>query len=159
MQPLSVGTQAPDFSLSDQDGNQVRLADLRGKKVLVYFYPKAMTPGCTTQACGLRDVNAELAALNVAVLGISPDPAKRLKKFEERDGLNFRLLADEDHGIADAFGVWGPKKFMGKEYDGIHRLSFLIDEEGKICHRFDKFKTSDHHRVVLDLIKGQSAGA
>lgn len=154
MQPLSAGTLAPDFSLSDQDGNPVRLSDLRGKKVLIYFYPKAMTPGCTTQACGLRDVNSELAALNVVVLGISPDPAKRLKKFEERDSLNFRLLADEDHTVADAFGVWGPKKFMGKEYDGIHRLSFLIDEEGKIVHRFDKFKTSDHHQVVLDLIKG-----
>ncbi|EIM1709063.1 thioredoxin-dependent thiol peroxidase [Aeromonas dhakensis] len=154
MQPLSAGSLAPDFSLSDQDGNQVRLADLRGKKVLVYFYPKAMTPGCTTQACGLRDVNAELTALNVVVLGISPDSAKRLKKFEERDNLNFRLLADEDHAVADTFGVWGPKKFMGKEYDGIHRLSFLIDEEGKIAHRFDKFKTSDHHQVVLDLLKG-----
>lgn len=154
MQPLSAGSLAPDFSLSDQDGNQVRLADLRGKKVLVYFYPKAMTPGCTTQACGLRDVNAELTALNVVVLGISPDSAKRLKKFEERDNLNFRLLADEDHAVADAFGVWGPKKFMGKEYDGIHRLSFLIDEEGKIAHRFDKFKTCDHHQVVLDLLKG-----
>ncbi|MHC6655644.1 thioredoxin-dependent thiol peroxidase [Aeromonas salmonicida] len=154
MQPLSAGTLAPDFSLSDQDGTPVRLSDLRGKKVLIYFYPKAMTPGCTTQACGLRDVNSELAALNVVVLGISPDPAKRLKKFEERDSLNFRLLADEDHAVADAFGVWGPKKFMGKEYDGIHRLSFLIDEEGKVVHRFDKFKTSDHHQVVLDLIKG-----
>ncbi|OCA60331.1 thioredoxin-dependent thiol peroxidase [Aeromonas piscicola] len=154
MQPLQAGTQAPDFSLPDQDGNPVRLADLRGKKVLIYFYPKAMTPGCTTQACGLRDVKSELTALNVVVLGISPDPAKRLKKFEERDSLNFRLLADEDHAVADAFGVWGPKKFMGKEYDGIHRLSFLIDEEGKVVHRFDKFKTSDHHQVVLDLIKG-----
>ena len=154
MSPLEAGTQAPDFSLSDQDGNQVRLADLRGKKVLIYFYPKAMTPGCTTQACGLRDVNSELAALNVVVLGISPDSAKRLKKFEERDNLNFLLLADEDHAVADAFGVWGPKKFMGKEYDGIHRLSFLIDEEGKVAHRFDKFKTGDHHQVVLDLVKG-----
>ncbi|MGE6294471.1 thioredoxin-dependent thiol peroxidase [Aeromonas media] len=154
MQPLQVGTQAPDFSLSDQDGQQVSLSSLRGKKVLIYFYPKAMTPGCTTQACGLRDVNSELAALNVVVLGISPDPAKRLKKFEERDSLNFRLLADEDHAVADAFGVWGPKKFMGKEYDGIHRLSFLIDEEGKVVHRFDKFKTSDHHQVVLDLVRG-----
>ena len=154
MQPLSAGTLAPDFSLSDQDGNPVRLSDLRGTKVLIYFYPKAMTPGCTTQACGLRDVNSELAARGVVVLGISPDPAKRLKKFEERDSLNFRLLADEDHAVADAFGVWGPKKFMGKEYDGIHRLSFLIDEEGKVVHRFDKFKTSDHHQVVLDLIKG-----
>ena len=151
---LSAGDAAPDFTLTSDTEEQVSLADLRGKKVLIYFYPKAMTPGCTTQACGLRDVNSELAALNVVVLGISPDPAKRLKKFEERDSLNFRLLADEDHAVADAFGVWGPKKFMGKEYDGIHRLSFLIDEEGKIVHRFDKFKTSDHHQVVLDLIKG-----
>ena len=154
MQPLQVGTQAPDFSLPDQDGQQVSLSSLRGKKVLIYFYPKAMTPGCTTQACGLRDVNAELAALNVVVLGISPDPAKRLKKFEERDNLNFRLLADEDHAVADAFGVWGPKKFMGKEYDGIHRLSFLIDAEGKVAHRLDKFKTRDHRQLVLDLVKG-----
>ncbi|MDX7876178.1 thioredoxin-dependent thiol peroxidase [Aeromonas veronii] len=154
MQPLQAGSPAPDFSLLDQNGNQVSLAGLRGKKVLVYFYPKAMTPGCTTQACSLRDVNAELAALNVVVLGISPDPAKRLKKFEERDQLNFTLLADEDHAVADAFGVWGPKKFMGKEYDGIHRQSFLIDEEGKIAHHFDKFKTSDHHQVVLDFLKG-----
>jgi len=154
MQPLQTGSPAPDFSLPDQNGNPVTLAGLRGKKVLVYFYPKAMTPGCTTQACSLRDVNAELAALNVVVLGISPDPAKRLKKFEERDQLNFTLLADEDHAVADAFGVWGPKKFMGKEYDGIHRQSFLIDEEGKIAHHFDKFKTSDHHQVVLDFIKG-----
>ncbi|WP_111873510.1 thioredoxin-dependent thiol peroxidase [Aeromonas bivalvium] len=154
MQPLSAGANAPDFTLPDQDGQTVSLSGLRGKKVLVYFYPKAMTPGCTTQACGLRDVNAELAALNVTVLAISPDPAKRLKKFEERDSLNFRLLSDEDHAVADAFGVWGPKKFMGKEYDGIHRLSFLIDEAGKIVHRFDKFKTSDHHQVVLDFIKG-----
>ena len=154
IQPLSAGANAPDFTLQDQDGQPVSLSGLRGKKVLVYFYPKAMTPGCTTQACGLRDVNAELAAFNVTVLAISPDPAKRLKKFEERDSLNFRLLSDEDHAVADAFGVWGPKKFMGKEYDGIHRLSFLIDEAGKIVHRFDKFKTSDHHQVVLDFIKG-----
>ncbi|MFM4824634.1 thioredoxin-dependent thiol peroxidase [Aeromonas bivalvium] len=154
MQPLSAGANAPDFTLPDQDGQPVSLSGLRGKKVLVYFYPKAMTPGCTTQACGLRDVNAELTALNVTVLAISPDPAKRLKKFEERDSLNFRLLSDEGHAVAEAFGVWGPKKFMGKEYDGIHRLSFLIDEAGKIVHRFDKFKTSDHHQVVLDFIKG-----
>lgn len=152
--PLSAGAMAPDFTLQDQDGQPVRLSDLRGKKVLVYFYPKAMTPGCTTQACGLRDVNTELATLNVEVLAISPDASTRLKKFAQRDSLNFRLLSDEDHAVADAFGVWGPKKFMGKEYDGIHRLSFLIDEEGKIVHRFDKFKTSNHHQVVLDFVKG-----
>ncbi|PJG59309.1 thioredoxin-dependent thiol peroxidase [Aeromonas cavernicola] len=154
MSPLQAGSQAPDFTLPDQHGHPLQLASLRGKKVLVYFYPKAMTPGCTTQACSLRDVNAELAALNVVVLGISPDASKRLKKFEERDQLNFTLLADEDHAVADAFGVWGPKKFMGKEYDGIHRVSFLIDEEGRIVHCFDTFKTSDHHQVVLRYLQG-----
>ena len=154
MQMLQAGAQAPDFTLPDQNGNPVSLQDLHGKKVLVYFYPKAMTPGCTTQACSLRDVQAELAAHNLVVLGISPDSAKRLKKFEERDRLNFTLLADEDHAVADAFGVWGPKKFMGKEYDGIHRISFLIDEQGKVAHVFNKFKTSDHHQVVLDYLAG-----
>ncbi|ENY73456.1 thioredoxin-dependent thiol peroxidase [Aeromonas diversa] len=154
MQMLQAGAQAPDFTLPDQNGNPVSLQDLRGKKVLVYFYPKAMTPGCTTQACSLRDVQADLAAHNLVVLGISPDSAKRLKKFEERDRLNFTLLADEDHAVADAFGVWGPKKFMGKEYDGIHRISFLIDEQGKVAHVFNKFKTSDHHQVVLDYLAG-----
>ncbi|MGL5029989.1 MAG: thioredoxin-dependent thiol peroxidase [Aeromonas sp.] len=154
MQPLQAGNPAPDFCLPNQQGQQVSLADLRGKKVLVYFYPKAMTPGCTTQACALRDIHPELAALNVVVLGISPDAAPRLQKFAQRDQLNFTLLADEDHLVADAFGVWGPKKFMGKEYDGIHRISFLIDEEGNIVHCFDKFKTSNHHHVVLDFLKG-----
>jgi len=154
MQPLVAGNPAPDFTLPDQNGNPLQRSSLLGKKVLVYFYPKAMTPGCTTQACSLRDINAELAAHNVVILGISPDPAKRLKKFVERDQLNFTLLADEDHAVADAFGVWGPKKFMGKEYDGIHRQSFLIDETGNIAHHFDQFKTSDHHQVVLDFIKG-----
>ena len=154
MQMLQAGAQAPDFTLPDQNGNPVSLQDLHGKKVLVYFYPKAMTPGCTTQACSLRDVQAELAAHNLVVLGISPDSAKRLKKFEERDRLNFTLLADEDHAVADAFGVWAPKKFMGKEYDGIHRISFLIDEQGKVAHVFNKFKTSDHHQVVLDYLAG-----
>ncbi len=153
MHNLTSGSPAPDFSLPDQNGQPVTLQDLRGRKVLVYFYPKAMTPGCTTQACGLRDVQAELAALNVVVLGISPDAPARLKKFEEKQALNFRLLADEDHQVAEAFGVWGPKKFMGREYDGIHRLSFLIDEQGQIEQVFTKFKTSTHHQVVLDYLQ------
>ncbi|WP_417349392.1 thioredoxin-dependent thiol peroxidase [Ferrimonas sp.] len=153
MQPLQPGAQAPEFTLHNQNDEAISLANLRGKRVLVYFYPKAMTPGCTVQACSLRDTKAELEALNTVVLGISPDPVKRLTKFIERDNLNFDLLSDEDHAVADLFGVWGPKKFMGREYDGIHRLSFLIDEEGKVAHRFDKFKTKDHHDVVLNYLK------
>ncbi|WMC11825.1 thioredoxin-dependent thiol peroxidase [Oceanimonas pelagia] len=150
---LQEGSRAPAFTLCDQNGQRVSLSDFSGKKVLVYFYPKAMTPGCKVQACGLRDSRAELDALNVVVLGISPDPVARLKKFEEKDGLNFTLLSDEDHAVADAFGVWGPKKFMGKEYDGIHRISFLVDETGTVTKVFNKFKTKDHHEVVLDYLK------
>lgn len=153
MQPVTAGNPAPDFSLPDQNGQPVSLQDLRGRKVLIYFYPKAMTPGCTTQACGLRDSQAELTTLNVVVLGISPDAPTRLKKFEDKQALNFTLLADENHQVAEAFGVWGPKKFMGKVYDGIHRISFLVDEQGRIEKVFDKFKTSDHHQVVLDYLQ------
>ncbi|MDV2857461.1 thioredoxin-dependent thiol peroxidase [Oceanimonas sp. CAM02] len=150
---LQEGSQAPAFTLCDQNGQNVSLSDFSGKKVLVYFYPKAMTPGCKVQACGLRDSRAELEKLGVVVLGISPDPVARLKKFEEKDELNFTLLSDEDHAVADAFGVWGPKKFMGKEYDGIHRISFLIDETGTVARVFNKFKTKDHHEVVLEHLK------
>ncbi|MBP8173314.1 MAG: thioredoxin-dependent thiol peroxidase [Aeromonadaceae bacterium] len=149
MSRLTAGALAPDFTLLDQNGVAHQLAALRGKRVLVYFYPKASTPGCTTQACGLRDIGSELAARNTVVFGISPDPVSRLKKFEEKQQLNFTLLSDEDHAVADAFGVWGPKKFMGKEYDGIHRISFLIDEQGVVNKVFDDFKTSNHHEVVL----------
>ncbi|MGP7733009.1 thioredoxin-dependent thiol peroxidase [Oceanimonas smirnovii] len=150
---LQEGSQAPAFTLCDQNGQNVSLSDFSGKKVLVYFYPKAMTPGCKVQACGLRDSRAELEKLGVVVLGISPDPVARLKKFEEKDELNFTLLSDKDHAVADAFGVWGPKKFMGKEYDGIHRISFLIDEAGTVARVFNKFKTKDHHEVVLEHLK------
>ncbi|MBL4631333.1 MAG: thioredoxin-dependent thiol peroxidase, partial [Paraglaciecola sp.] len=122
-------------------------------KVLVYFYPKAMTPGCTILAQGLRDSQAALLELNVEVLGVSPDAVKRLPKFIEKHDLNFTLLSDEDHAVADAFGVWGLKKFMGREYDGIRRITFLIDENGKIEHVFDKFKTKNHHEVVLAYLQ------
>ncbi|ADN75493.1 alkyl hydroperoxide reductase/ Thiol specific antioxidant/ Mal allergen [Ferrimonas balearica DSM 9799] len=152
MQPLQAGDKAPQFTLKDQNNNDVSLADFAGKKVLVYFYPKAMTPGCTVQAQNLRDVKAQLDDHNVVVLGISPDPVKRLAKFAERDELNFTLLSDEDHAVADAFGVWGLKKFMGREYDGIHRLSFLIGPDGTVEQFINKFKTKDHHQVVLDLL-------
>jgi peroxiredoxin Q/BCP len=152
MKMLEAGAKAPEFSLLDQDSNTVTLSDFAGKKVLVYFYPKAMTPGCTVQAQCLRDSKSSLDEHNVIVLGVSPDPVKRLPKFIEKESLNFTLLSDEDHAVADAFGVWGPKKFMGKEYDGIHRISFLIDEQGNIEKVFDKFKTKDHHEVVLNYL-------
>ena len=152
MNRLKAGDKAPQFTLLNQNDEQVALADLKGKKVLVYFYPKAMTPGCTIQAQGLRDTKQALDDKNVVVLGVSPDPVKRLPKFIEKHDLNFTLLSDEDHSIADEFGVWGPKKFMGREFDGIHRISFLIDEKGVIEHVFDKFKTKNHHEVVLEYL-------
>jgi peroxiredoxin Q/BCP len=153
MQRLQAGDVAPTFSLQDQSDQTISLSDFLGKKVLVYFYPKAMTPGCTNQAQGLRDNQASLSALNVEILGVSPDAVKRLPKFIEKENLNFTLLSDEDHALADAFGVWGIKKFMGKEYDGIHRITFLINENGDIEHVFDKFKTKDHHEVVLAYLQ------
>lgn len=153
MQTLSQGHTAPDFTLLNQHQQSVTLSELlKNSRVLVYFYPKAMTPGCTVQACALRDSEAALLAHNVVVVGISIDAPTRLAKFAERDQLKFTLLSDEDHKVADAFGVWGPKKFMGKEYDGLHRLSFLINQDGSIAHVFDKFKTKDHHQVVLNYL-------
>lgn len=156
MQTLTAGQQAPDFTLPDQHNQPVTLSRLlNDSKVLVYFYPKAMTPGCTVQACSLRDNMNELNDLGVKVVGISTDAPARLAKFAERDQLNFTLLGDEDHQVAEQFGVWGTKKFMGKVYDGLHRLSFLINQDGTIAHVFDKFKTKDHHQVVLDYLKSQ----
>ena len=153
MNPLSVGSQAPIFTLLNQQEQPVSLNDFRGKKVLVYFYPKALTPGCTTQACGLRDSKSELDELGLVVLGISPDTPKKLAQFIEKKALNFTLLSDPDHKIAEQFGVWSEKKFMGKTYDGIHRISFLIDENGKIIHVFDKLKTTEHHQIIVDYLR------
>jgi len=153
MNTLIIGDNAPLFTLKDENDTDIALADYIGKKqILVYFYPKAMTPGCTVQAQGLRDSQSQLDDLNTVVFGISPDETKRLVKFSQRDELNFTLLSDVDHKVADDFGVWGLKKFMGREYDGIHRLSFLIGLDGKIAHVFNKFKTKDHHQVVLDIL-------
>lgn len=150
---LAAGATAPDFTLTDQHNNQLQLSTLLQQgRVLLYFYPKAMTPGCTVQACGLRDSMQELKARGVTVVGISTDAPARLAKFAERDQLNFTLLADETHKVAEAFGVWGEKKFMGKVYDGLHRISFLIAQDGKVEKVFDKFKTKDHHQVVLDYL-------
>src|SRR5690554_571786 len=148
----ALNQPAPAFSAPDQHGNIVTLDSLRGRNVVLYFYPKAMTPGCTVQACGIRDHHAEFAALNTLVLGISPDAPQRLQKFIERDQLNFDLLSDEDHAIADAYGVWGLKKFMGREYDGIHRITFIINEEGVLKHVMNKVKTKTHHDDVLEVL-------
>lgn len=153
MNTLQAGDKAPMFKLQDQNNETFDLAEqLKEHNVLVYFYPKAMTPGCTVQAQNLRDVKEDLAKFNTIAVGISPDAVKRLTKFTERDELNFPLLSDEDHKVADDFGVWGLKKFMGKEYDGIHRLTFLVGQDGTIKHFFNKFKTKDHHQVVLDVL-------
>ena len=153
MAAVKVGNLAPVFTLEDQNGEKVSIKDFRDKKnVIVYFYPKAMTPGCKVQACGIRDSKRKLGNLDAVTLGISPDPVARLKKFEDKEALNFSLLSDEDHSIAEKYGVWGLKKFMGKEYDGIHRMSFLVDENGVIEHVFNKFKTKEHHTVVLDYL-------
>ncbi|NKF52569.1 thioredoxin-dependent thiol peroxidase [Shewanella sp. WXL01] len=155
MNTLNVGDNAPMFTLQNQYDQAVSLQEcLNSGPVLVYFYPKASTPGCTVQAQGLRDIKADLDGLNMTVLGISPDPVTKLLKFSDKQELNFHLLSDEDHAIADAFGVWGEKKFMGKVYDGIHRLSFVIGTDGKVSHFINKFKTKEHHQVLLDTVNG-----
>lgn len=155
MTALKLGSMAPVFTLLNQAEEKVILKDFRGKSaVVLYFYPKAMTPGCTLQACGLRDSKKQLAKLGAVALGISPDPVKRLAKFEEKESLNFDLLADEDHSVADKYGVWDLKKFMGREYMGIVRTTFIIDKTGRLVHIMDKFKTKTHHDDVLELLKG-----
>ena len=144
-----LGQPAPDFTTQNQREEDVSLSDLKGKKVVLYFYPKAMTPGCTVQACGLRDTQKELEDRNVVVLGLSPDAPKRLQKFIDRDELNFDLLSDEDHAIAEKYGVWAMKKFMGREFMGVHRITFIIDEDGKLVHIMEKVKTKTHHDDLI----------
>ncbi len=149
-----IGNMAPAFSLLDQSGNKISLKDFRGEKnVILYFYPKAMTPGCTVQACGLRDSKRALGRQQAVALGISPDPVSRLKKFEEKESLNFTLLSDEDHAVADKYGVWGLKKFMGKEFMGILRTTFIINKQGRLVHIMDKVKTKSHHDDVVEVLK------
>ena len=149
---LEIGQPAPKFTLLDQDSNSVELDSFKGKKVLVYFYPRASTPGCTVQACALRDSKSALDDLNVVVLGISPDTPKKLTNFINKQTLNFTLLSDEDHAVCEAYNVWQLKKFMGRESMGVVRTSFLIDENGNLEHIFNKFKTKDHHEVVLEVL-------
>ena len=149
-----IGNKAPAFTLPNQDNEKIKLSSFAGEKnVVLYFYPKAMTPGCTTQACGIRDSKSEFAALDTVVLGVSPDPVERLGKFIDKQDLNFDLLSDEDHAIAEKYGAWGLKQFMGKEYMGILRTTFIIDKAGKLRFIIDKVKTKSHHDDVIALIK------
>jgi peroxiredoxin Q/BCP len=147
-----IGNLAPAFSLQDQDGKLHALKDYRGQTVVVYFYPKAMTPGCTVQACGLRDSSKALAKQHIKVFGISNDPVSRLKKFEEKEKLDFSLLSDEDHAVSEKYGVWGLKKFMGREYIGLHRMTFIIDADGRLRHIMEKVNTKTHHDDVMKWI-------
>ena len=153
-----VGTTAPQFTLLDQRGKEVSLADFNGKQnVVLYFYPKAMTPGCTVQACGIRDTYAEFKSIDTVVLGVSPDSVDRLVKFEDKQELNFTLLSDEDHAVTELYGAWGLKKFMGREFMGVLRSTFVIDKQGTIAMVMDKVKTKTHHEEVLDWIKSNLA--
>jgi thioredoxin-dependent peroxiredoxin len=149
---IEPGDEAPDFELPDQDGNPVKLSELRGQPVVVYFYPKADTPGCTTQACGVRDHRADYAKVGSVVLGISPDPVKKVKKFHDKFDLDFALLADEGHTVADAYGVWVEKSMYGKTYKGNERTTFVIDPKGKVAEVLRKVKPAEHDELVLEAL-------
>ncbi|MEW6567891.1 MAG: thioredoxin-dependent thiol peroxidase [Chloroflexota bacterium] len=144
-----VGSPAPDFELQTDCGETIRLRDLRGRRLVLYFYPKADTPGCTTEACGFRDDFSQFEKRNVLVLGISPDDVRRQSRFKGKYALPFTLLADPDHKVCQAYGVWGKKKLMGKEYMGVLRTTFLIDEQGKISRVFEGVRPEGHSREVL----------
>ncbi len=144
MSTLKVGDKAPDFKIKNQNGKEIQLKDFRGKKVVLFFYPKASTPGCTAEACNLRDNYKDLINKGMEVIGVSADSEKRQLNFSTKNELPYNLLADIDKEIINAYGVWGPKKFMGKEYDGIHRTTFVIDEKGTIENIISKVKTKDH---------------
>lgn len=149
-----IGNIAPALTLLDQSGEKVSLRQFRGEKnVVLYFYPKAMTPGCTVQACGIRDSKQALTKLHTVVLGISPDPVAKLERFVEKQGLNFTLLSDEDHSVTDKYGAWGLKKFMGREFMGVLRTTFIIGKDGRLKHIMDKVKTKSHDDDVIALIK------
>lgn len=150
MNTLKVGDKVADFSSIDQDGNAISLSDYKGKKLVVFFYPKASTPGCTVEACNLRDNYYELQSKGYELLGVSADSPKRQSKFRNKYEFPFPLLADEDHTVLNIFGVWGPKKFMGREFDGIHRKTFLIDEDGVVAKVIDKVKTKAHAEQILE---------
>lgn len=154
MTHLQEGDAAPNFTGTLSTGETVSLADYAGKKLVLYFYPKDNTPGCTAEACSLRDGYAELRNLGYEILGVSPDPVAKHQKFIDKYELPFELIADEDHSVMNAYGVWGPKKFMGRTYDGVHRITFVINEQGAIAKVINKVKTKDHAAQILDVMAG-----
>lgn len=154
---LEAGQAAPDFTLPDQDGNELTLSELRGQTVVLYFYPRADTPGCTVQACGVRDRRADYAAAGARVLGVSPDPVEDVKKFAGKFDLDFTLLADADHAVADAYGAWVEKSMYGKKYWGAQRATFIVDPEGKVAKVFPKVSPQTHDDVVLEALAELSA--
>ena len=154
---IESDTEAPDFTLPDQDGQEVSLSDFRGSRVVLYFYPHANTPGCTTQACGIRDHRADYEAAGAVVLGVSPDPVKAVKKFADKQSLHFRLLADEDHAVCDLYGVWAEKHKFGRTYWGALRATFVIDESGVVRHVIPKVSPKTHDEEVLALLAGVPA--
>ena len=149
---IKAGERAPDFTLPDQDGNPVALSDFRGRPIVLYFYPKADTPGCTTQACGIRDHVQEYDAAGAVVLGVSPDPVKAVKKFHDGQGLNFTLLADEGHEVAERYGVWVEKSMYGRTYMGNERSTFVIDADGTITDVLRNVKPKEHDTLVLGAL-------
>jgi len=155
---LEAGATAPDFTLPDQDGNEVTLADLRGETIVLYFYPRADTPGCTTQACGVRDRGGEYDAAGVRVIGVSPDEVGAIAKFAGKFDLGFTLLADADHAVADEYGAWVEKSMYGKKYMGVQRATFVIDPGGKIAKVFPKVQPKKHDDLVLEAL-GELAAA
>lgn len=156
---IKEGQAAPDFELPDQDGNPVSLSGLRGRKVVLYFYPKANTPGCTTQACGIRDHAGDYEAAGATVIGVSPDPVKAVRKFHDKQKLNFTLLADEHHEVAEAYGVWVEKSMYGKSYWGAQRSTFVIDEDGVVRKVIKKVKPETHDDEVLAALRELGAAA
>jgi peroxiredoxin Q/BCP len=151
--PITKGTQAPDFALADETNTTKRLSDFRGRAVILYFYPKDDTPGCTTEACNFRDDYTAYIEADVVILGVSPDSPQSHAKFKKKYGIPFSLLADEGHKVCDTYGVWGPKKFMGKEYEGVLRTTFLIDTNGRIARVFENVKPAEHSVEVLAALK------
>lgn len=151
---LAVGKSAPLFTLPDQNGEKVSLKSLRGKPVVIYFYPRADTPGCTVQACGIRDHRTELNKAGATVLGISPDPVEAVAKFDQKHSLDFTLLADEDHKVAEKYGVWVEKSMYGKKYWGVQRATYVIDAKGKIAEVIEKASPKTHAEDVLGLVAG-----
>ncbi|MYL35298.1 thioredoxin-dependent thiol peroxidase [Pontibacillus yanchengensis] len=150
---VELGKQAPDFELKASNGETVKLSDFRGKNVVLYFYPKDMTPGCTNEACDFRDHHESFADVDAVILGVSPDPLERHKKFIDKHELPFLLLADEDHKVAEEYGAWTLKKNFGKEYMGIERSTFLIDKEGNLAHEWRKVRVKGHVEAALEYIR------